>query len=84
MTRLSTVLAKAAASAVVTAAALGGNAIAGTCTAKCGAKQTAAACGACKAKCGACKASSKGAKKAKAAAKCGACKAKCGACGAKK
>lgn len=83
MNQLSSLLSRPLATAVVTAAALGGNAMAATCAPKCAPRKTAAACGACKAsgpkakvkkaKCGACK------------AKCGACKAKCGAaCAAKK
>ena len=77
---LSSLLNKSLATAVVTAAALGGNAMAATCAAKCAPKQTAAACGACKA--GAHKTKAKAKAKAK-KAKCGACKAKCGACKAK-
>lgn len=70
MATLSSTLTRTLASAVVTAAALGG------CSMMCGARKCAGGttmqkCGACKAKCGACK------------AKCGACKAKCGACKAK-
>lgn len=63
MSTLSIQLTKALASAVVTAAALGGCAM--MCGAKkCGAGASAQACGACKGKCGACK------------GKCGACGAK--------
>lgn len=63
MNSLSSTLARTLASAVVTAAALGGCAM--MCGAKkCGAGASAQACGACKGKCGACK------------AKCGACGAK--------
>lgn len=69
MNSLSSTLTKTLASAVVTAAALGGCAM--SCRAcsgrKCGAHGMMQKCGACKANCGACK------------AKCGACKAKCGA-----
>lgn len=85
MNHLSSRIAKTLASAVVTAAALSGNAMAAGCAgAKCGPKQSMAKCGACKAKCGACKpkcASSKAhaAKAKKHKSKCGACKAKCGA-----
>lgn len=86
MSMLSSHLSKALATAVVTAAALGGNAMAATCAgAKCGPKKVATKCGACGAKVAACGASGvKAGTKAKAKAKCGACKAKCGACGAKK
>jgi len=56
MNSFSITLSKAVASAVVTAAALGGCAMAcRACTGnKCGAKSSMAKCGACKAKCGAC------------------------------
>lgn len=79
MNNLSQQLSRAVASAVITAAALGGNAYAATCSgAKCNPKQTAAA------GCGACKASGSKAKTSKKAA-CGAkCGAKCGACAGKK
>lgn len=81
MSNLSSTLGKVLASAVVTAAAMGGNVIAATCAgAKCGPKQSATKCGACKASGDKTKATTK----AKAKAKCGACKAKCGACAAKK
>ena len=66
MSNLSSTLTRTLASAVVTAAALGG------CAMTCGAKKCGAGsgmmhkCGGCKGGCGACK------------AKCGACKAKCG------
>ena len=54
MNSLSSSLARTLASAVVTAAALGGCAM--MCGAKkCGAGASAQACGACKGKCGACK-----------------------------
>lgn len=80
MSNLSNQLSRAVASAVITAAALGGNAFAATCNAaKCSPKQAAAA------GCNACKAS--GPKmKAKKKAACGAakCAAKCGACAGKK
>lgn len=85
MSRLSSILTRTLASAVVTTAALAGNAIAAGCGGACAPKRTAAksgACGAkgCGAKCGTCNA--KAAKvKAKAKATCGAkCGAKCGAC----
>ena len=93
MSYLSSTLSRTEASAVVTAAALTGNVMAATCAGtKCGPKQTAARCGACKAKPAACKASgpkAKGKAKAKCAAKCGAkcapkSTAKCGACAPKK
>lgn len=66
MNSLSSTLTKTLASAVVTAAALGGCAMTcRSCTGrKCGAQGMMHQCGACKAKCGACK------------AKCGACAAK--------
>jgi hypothetical protein len=58
MTSLASTLSKTLASAVLTAAALGGCGM--MCRAcggrKCGAQATAATCGACSAKCGACKA----------------------------
>lgn len=79
MNNLSHQLSRALASAVITAAALGGNAFAATCAgAKCSPKQAAAGCRACKA--GGPKA------KAKKMAACGAakCAAKCGACAGKK
>lgn len=80
MNQLSATLTRTLASAVVTAAALSGCAMAcRACTGrKCGAQAVMQKCGACKAKCGACKAKCGACK-----AKCGACKAKCGACKAK-
>lgn len=55
MNSLSATLARTLASAVVTAAALGGCAM--TCGAKrCGVSASASSCGACSARCGACKA----------------------------
>lgn len=80
MNNLSHQLSRALASAVITAAAIGGNAFAATCAgAKCSPKQAAAA------GCRACKAGGPKAKAKKMAA-CGAakCAAKCGACAGKK
>lgn len=85
MSTLSSILTRTLASAVVTTAALSGNAIAAGCGGGgCAPKRTAAksgGCGArnCKAACGACGAKA-GKGKAKGGARCGAkCGAKCGA-----
>jgi hypothetical protein len=54
MNTLSSTLTRALASAVVTAAALGGCAMTGCAGNKCGTKASVQKCGACKPKCGAC------------------------------
>lgn len=93
MSQFSSHLSRVLASAVVTAAAVGGNAaIAGCCAAgKCTPRQASARCGACSAKCGSAKAvKAKAASKSRCGAKCGAkcatakCGAKSGGCSAAK
>ncbi len=82
MNQLASTLSQTLASAIVTAAALSGNVMAACAPSKCGPKQTAAKCGACKAKPAACAASGA---KAKCGAKCAPkCAAKSGGCAAKK